>query len=144
MANNISIEGRHGADPELQISQNNTPWMRLRVADSWKDEVVWWTVKLFGEVATNFAAAKASKGDLVMVTGRVVDDSFTAKDGSEVTQIAINGFSIGLNTRFMGSNDAAQRQGGGDPQRMQDSGAWARMSGGGQQYQPPTVDEEPF
>jgi len=81
----VTVRGRLGHNPELQMSAANKPWLRVRVAtnrrirtpEGWTDgQTSWYEVKLWGDFARN-AAESLRKGDAVIVQGPLYIDEYT-------------------------------------------------------------------
>lgn len=81
----VTVRGRLGHNPELQMSAANKPWLRARVAtnrrirtpEGWADgQTSWYEVKLWGDFARN-AAESLRKGDAVIVQGPLYIDEYT-------------------------------------------------------------------
>ncbi|MCY4058857.1 MAG: single-stranded DNA-binding protein [Gammaproteobacteria bacterium] len=146
MSNQITVAGalglRKGTSLELRHGQSGKAYMQFRLADNWTSNgektTVWWTVKVWGDLAQDLKALNPQAGDLLIVTGRVMPNEWIDQDGNERNEIALHAFDIGKNVRFLAREG---RQEGDEPQRMQSSSAFHQMSGGAPQDHP---DEEPF
>lgn len=108
MSANITLDGRCGRDPELKISANGKAVTRMSVVTNgrkkdesgqWVDtDTTWWNITWFGAVA-EAVAEQVTKGDRVVVTGRVRDEKWTAPDGSERSTKAVVGDTFGVRKR---------------------------------------------
>ena len=81
--NNISIAGRAGSDPEVRYFENGNIVAKVSVAVRRDRELTdWFRVEVWGkqaEVLGNFV----KKGQMVGISGRMVEDKYTGKDGNE-------------------------------------------------------------
>ena len=104
----ITLDGRAGRDPELKITSNGKAVTRLSVvtngrkkdeAGEWIDtDTTWWNITYFGAVA-EAVAEQVTKGDRVIITGRVRDEKWTTPDGAERSTKAVVGDSFGVRKR---------------------------------------------
>lgn len=89
----VTIRGNVAADPKMFKGEGKTPFAALRVAStprrfnrgSEKMEdgpTEWFTVKTFGELATNVAES-LHRGQPVLVRGRLQTETYTAKDSHD-------------------------------------------------------------
>jgi len=80
------IEGRLGQDPEVRYTQSNKAVANLSIATTFKDRqgeerTNWQRVQAWGKCAEG--AARLSKGDHVVVIGRVQTRKWQDKDGKD-------------------------------------------------------------
>jgi single-strand DNA-binding protein len=89
------IIGRIGNEPELKFFQSGTCKLQLSVAvnkpgakrdDGQKPD--WFKAELWGDEAQS-AADTLHKGDLVDVTGRISTDTWTNRNGEQVTDLVV-------------------------------------------------------
>lgn len=87
--NQVKLSGRLGADPELKETSNGKVMARIRMATDegyrntrgeWVSNTQWHLVVAWGKIAQN-AAAQLVKGQEVQVEGRLMNRSYTDKDG---------------------------------------------------------------
>jgi single-strand DNA-binding protein len=86
----FTITGRAGADPELRYLDGGKAVAKARIAvNNGKDnEPHWFTVEAWEDLAEQLANS-ASKGSLVIATGRVGTKKWTNKAGEERTDMVI-------------------------------------------------------
>lgn len=111
--NRITVNGNLGADPELKYSQAGMAILKLRVADSYgRDEkrtTIWHNVTAFGDLAEN-SAGSLTKGNRVMIEGRLTEDNYTNKEGVEVKRYEILADDIALSLRFANTDPVERTQ----------------------------------
>ena len=99
MSNHITITGKLGQEPELKYSQAGKAVVTFTVADNYgKDEkkkTTWHNVIAFGSLAEHFAST-CTKGDTVIVSGRLEQDEFTKQDGTKVKSMKIIADDLGV------------------------------------------------
>ena len=112
---NITVKGNVGQEPELKYSKNNMAFVTLSVAytprskqgEQWVDgETMWFRVVQFGTKAEATVDA-IRKGDSVIVTGELKQNTYTDKEGKEKTTLEIVAENIGLLPRLVKSNKAS-------------------------------------
>jgi single-strand DNA-binding protein len=97
MSAQTTLTGNLVADPELTFGGKGTAVARFRVATSrrimknneWTaSETTFWRCKAFGKLAENIAES-LTKGDAVIVVGRVLIEQYETADGQkrETTQV---------------------------------------------------------
>ena len=100
----ITLIGRVGQNPE-KIG-NGIPGIRFRVVTSdavktdrgWEDkDTSWWTVKAWRTVAQQ-AMQTLQKGNEVMITGTIAEDSWTDSNGNKRSTYEVTADYIGLTT----------------------------------------------
>lgn len=133
MPNNLTLTGRLAADPEVRFSPNgdavasgrvaDTPRIKDRQTGDWKDgETLWLSFTLWGKKAEALADA-AKKGDLVVITGHLIQRSFEGKHGEQRTVIEVKAAEVAVVPR-------AESQGAGWSRDKRTAGAdpWANQS----------------
>ena len=93
--NNCRITGRLGRDVELRYTQSGMPLASFSLANNHrtgagenaKDITTWFNVKAFKKTAE--AIARCAKGTEMYVEGRIQENKFTGKDGTEKKTIEI-------------------------------------------------------
>jgi len=86
--NLVILHGRLGQDPELRFTQSGTAVLKMSVAtdddvkrgDKWEKETTWHRVVMFGKRAEG-VSKHLSKGDSVLVHGRIKNGSYEDKEG---------------------------------------------------------------
>ncbi len=110
----ITLTGRVVADPELKFGQNGNAVLNLRVVTSarrktdegWQDvDTTFWRVAAFRQLAEN-AAESLSKGDGVIVVGKVKSREWSDKDGNKQVSWEVTADNIGLDLRWSASKSA--------------------------------------
>ncbi len=86
----LQLTGRLGADPEMRVSSNGNSFLTFSLAVRVsKDSSIWVDVIAFGENAKFIQdETSPSKGDLVMVYGRLLADSYE-KEGQLFPKIKV-------------------------------------------------------
>lgn len=95
MSAGVTLVGRVVADPELRFSAKGNAVLKLRVVTAarkfdketqkWGDEdVTWWSVTAFKQLAENVAEC-LTKGDQVVVVGKVRSREYDDNDGNKRT-----------------------------------------------------------
>jgi len=88
--NQIVLAGNLTRDPELRYSQAGNPVLKLGMAvnnrmkkgDEWVDDPCYIDITLFGKTA-EYIAERTSKGQPILVSGRLQYRTWTADDGSK-------------------------------------------------------------
>ena len=100
------LVGNLTADVELRVSQGGKPWGSARMAikpfvagGGEQPETEYINLVLFGSLAEN-VSDRCHKGDRIVVTGRLEDDTWTGSDGvvRPGQKIVVDG--CGLDLRF--------------------------------------------
>jgi len=105
----ITLTGRLGADPEIRFGATGMAILKLRVVTSrrykdqetgkWEDaDKTWWSVAAFRQIAEN-AAESLSKGDEVIVVGKVKQRQYETPEGEKRTVTEVTADQIGPNLR---------------------------------------------
>lgn len=101
--NTITVIGNVGRDPELRVTASGLQVITFSVADTiGKDDkktTVWHDIKAFGEQAEN-VAARVTKGQRVVVIGRLNKEKYTGKDGVEKQRVEIIADDVCLSLRW--------------------------------------------
>ena len=140
MSNTITITGRLANDPELRFAASGVAMCNISVPDQkrvknaagqWEDAsaTTWFRVTVFKEAAESLAE-HARKGDMVVVTGRLITREWTNKDGEVKSSLEVDYATVAV----VPSAPKAQRASGGQ------QGGW----GGQQQADPWASPEAPF
>jgi len=90
--NNVTIVGNLTRDPELRFTPNGTPVAGFGIAvnkryqnkstGEWESEADFFNVSVWFKLAEN-CAESLSKGDRVLISGRISQDSWDDKDGQK-------------------------------------------------------------
>jgi len=99
----ITVTGRVGNDPNLRFSPEGKAVINFSLAvtpsqktgDGWVDkETIWFSCSLWRHAEA--AADQLSKGQLVVVTGRLSIKSYTSKTGEAKTDLVIDADGFGI------------------------------------------------
>jgi len=101
--NNITTKGNIGSDPEIKFvgdlaiasySVGHTPRKKNKSTQAWEDgETMWYRVTFFGSKAEGIVDNYV-KGDTVLLTGMLAQNTYTNKDGKTITGLEITGQEI--------------------------------------------------
>jgi single-strand DNA-binding protein len=103
----ISLVGNLGNDPDLRYTPNGVAVCDLRVATTprrevggvWEDkETLWFTISCWRELAENVAQS-FKKGDRLVITGRLLQQTYVREDGSTSTKMLIEAVGVGPDVR---------------------------------------------
>jgi single-strand DNA-binding protein len=143
--NNITVVGNATRDPELRYLTSGTALANFGVAvnrryqknGEWEEEVSFFDVVCWRELADNVSES-VSKGDRVIVTGRLEQRSWETQDGDKRSKVEIVADEVGPSLRWATAQISKIRRDG-------PSGG----GGGGSEparNEPPSYDdaEEPF
>lgn len=117
--NSCTFIGNLTRDPELRFTSGGSPVVGLGIAvnEKWTDrngaeheKVLFLDVSAWRELAEN-AAESLSKGDRVLVTGKLRDASYE-KDGASVKKLELEAFEITPSLRFARVSVAKQSAAG--------------------------------
>lgn len=94
--NSVTISGNLTRDPEIRTSASGSEWATFTVAvnerkkngEKWEDVSSYIDCKAFGWLASN-AVAKLSKGSRAVVHGRLVQERWQDKDGSNRSALRV-------------------------------------------------------
>lgn len=96
-------------DPILQFGKSGTAWMKARISvkpyvpgAAVQPDAEFFDLVAFGSLAEHVCET-CNKGDRLVVSGRLEDDTWTGRDGSERTTTKLIADAIGLDLRFAGS-----------------------------------------
>jgi single-strand DNA-binding protein len=146
--NSVTLVGNVTKDPELRYTTGGRGVAsfglavnrRYQVNGEWQEQVSFFNIVAWGDLGEN-AAASISKGNRVIVTGRLEQRSYETKEGEKRSVTEVIADELGPSLRWaqvqierISRDDAATRSGG--------SGG----GGGGASRAPDPVygDEEPF
>lgn len=103
MTNHITIHGNIGQPPELKYTNSQLEVAEFTVADNYgKDEkkkTTWHNVVVFGKLALNVAST-FTKGESVIIAGRLEQEEYTKKDGSKGKSIRVIADEVGYSLRW--------------------------------------------
>lgn len=144
--NLVILHGRLGQDPELRFTQSGTAVLKMSVAtddqvkrgDRWEKETTWHRVVLFGKRAEG-VSKHLSKGDSVVVHGRIKNGSYEDKEGIKryTTDVIVDHFEFAGSKRDGNrSSGDDSRAGGGGEQRSRDG-----IGSGGRKPDPGPPDD---
>lgn len=101
--NNITIHGTVGQEPELRYSGSQMAILTFSVADNYgkddKKKTTWHNVVVFNKLAENVANS-ITKGDTVLITGRIEQEEFTKKDGTKGKSMKLVADEVGVSCRW--------------------------------------------
>jgi single-strand DNA-binding protein len=88
--NNITVSGRLGGDPEIRFTTSGRAVTSATLAvdhrfqrnGEWESETSWLNVVAWADLGEHFAAS-CSKGDRVIVVGRMSQRSYETKEGEK-------------------------------------------------------------
>lgn len=121
--NNVTVVGNITRDPELRFTSAGTAmatfgiavnrrWMN-RQSNEWEEETSFFNVTCWREMAEN-AGNSLSKGDRVIVTGRLQQRSWETNDGDKRSVVEIQADEIGPSIRWATATiEKNERRGGG-------------------------------
>ena len=103
MTNHITIHGNIGQPPELKYTSSQLEVAEFTVADNYgkddKKKTTWHNVVVFGKLALNIAST-FTKGDSVIIAGRLEQEEYTKKDGSKGKSIRVIADEVGYSLRW--------------------------------------------
>ena len=103
MTNHITIHGNIGQPPELKYTNSQLEVAEFTVADNYgkddKKKTTWHNVVVFGKLALNIAST-FTKGDSVIIAGRLEQEEYTKKDGSKGKSIRVIADEVGYSLRW--------------------------------------------
>lgn len=102
--------GHLTADPELRFTQSGVPVASATIAcnerkynsqtNAWEDTPpVFWRFTVWRALAENFAET-ASKGDRVIVTGKITENEFTTRDGDQRRVKEVDADEVAMSLRY--------------------------------------------
>jgi single-strand DNA-binding protein len=149
--NTITIIGNVTRDPELRYLTSGTALAQLGVAvnrrymqnNEWQEETSFFDVVCWRDLADNVSES-ISKGDRVIVTGRLEQRSWETQDGDKRSKVEIVADEVGPSLRWATARIEKIRRDG-------PAGGGSTGGGGGGNYEPPRDEpksyddaEEPF
>lgn len=99
----ITFQGRIGNDPQINFTQSGRAVANFSVAvtprtkdgDKWVDkDTLWFRVSLWRNAEA--AIDELEKGDLVTVSGKFANNSYTTKEGELKTSLEVDADHVGL------------------------------------------------
>lgn len=102
--------GNLTADPELRFTQSGVPVASATIAcserkynsqtNAWEDTPpVFWRFTVWRAIAENFVET-ASKGDRVIVTGKITENEFTTREGEQRRVKEIDADEVAMSLRY--------------------------------------------
>ncbi|HAS12419.1 single-stranded DNA-binding protein [Acidimicrobiia bacterium EGI L10123] len=149
--NTITIIGNVTRDPELRYLTSGTALAQLGVAvnrrymqnNEWQEETSFFDVVCWRDLADNVSES-ISKGDRIIVTGRLEQRSWETQDGDKRSKVEIVADEVGPSLRWATARIEKIRRDG-------PAGGSTGGGGGGGNYEPPRDEpksyddaEEPF
>lgn len=129
----ITVSGNVAAAPGLRIAggapvtsfrMGATPRRYDKATETWvDDETLWFTVTAWRALAEH-CASSLTKGDKVLVTGKLTQSSWTGDDGTVRTGLEVDASSVGLDLS-RSSAVATRRPSGGRSDTAEPAGARA-------------------
>ncbi len=150
--NTITIIGNVTRDPELRYLTSGTALAQLGVAvnrrymqnNEWQEETSFFDVVCWRDLADNVSES-ISKGDRIIVTGRLEQRSWETQDGDKRSKVEIVADEVGPSLRWATARIEKIRRDG------PAGGSTGGGGGGGGSYEPPRDEpksyddaEEPF
>lgn len=147
--NTITIIGNVTRDPELRYLTSGTALAQLGVAvnrryqqnGEWQEDTSFFDVVCWRELADNVSES-ISKGDRIIVTGRLEQRSWETQDGDKRSKVEIVADEVGPSLRWATARIEKIRR---------DGPGGGNAGGGGGNYEPPRDEptsyddaEEPF
>ena len=143
----ITVIGNLTADPEIRYTSSgaavcsftvaSTPRTFDRQAGEWRDgDTLFMRCSAWREMAENVAES-LTKGSRVIVQGRLVQRSYTARDGSERTSMELQVDEVGASLRYAKAQLTRVARAGGAGGGYQQAPAQGGYNAGGYQQQAP-------
>lgn len=91
MLNNVQIQGRIGNEIEIRVTKNMHRFARMSLAvgrDLNSDGVDWINIIAWDNLA-DIASKYFAKGDMAIISGRLVNNRYTNKNGNEIDEIEV-------------------------------------------------------
>lgn len=117
MSTSITITGNVTEDPRLNFTREGAPAANFTVADNsfrrdengdWQQtDASFWTVAVFGSQAER-VAEQVTKGQRVMVTGRIHTDEWTDKNGNRRRDLRVKADEVAVSLKFGPKNGTDQ------------------------------------
>ena len=106
MINRVVIEGRLVADPEVKTSKSGKDYSKFNIAvNSYGDKAEYFTIMAWDKAVEPIAGA--SKGQVVVVDGRLQQNVWEDKDGNKRYDVQVAAYAISTHAR---SSKAAPKQ----------------------------------
>lgn len=152
MSNNVTLVGNLVDDPELRFTPSGVAMAKLRIAvnrrwrdrqsGEWQEDTSFFNVVVWGEHGENVADS-LTKGDRVIVTGRLDQRSWETDQGDKRSVVEVIADEVGPSLRWATAEiEKSERKGSGDQGGGDRSDrAPAPTPSGGSEY---SADEEPF
>jgi single-strand DNA-binding protein len=146
-SNFITMIGNLTDDPELRFTQGGTPVSNFRIASNRRytgrdgqqqEETVFMTVNCWRDMAEN-AAESLSKGDRIIVIGRIKVRSYENREGQTVWVTEIEADEVAPSLRWARAevNKTPRDSAGGDSGSKSGGSGWDNAP-------PPSDDDVPF
>lgn len=101
--NHITIHGNVSQQPEMRVTTSGMQVLSFGVADSYgkddKKKTTFHNITVFGTLAENVGRS-ISKGDSVIVSGRLETEEYTKKDGSTAKYTKVIADEVGFSMRW--------------------------------------------
>jgi single-strand DNA-binding protein len=151
--NTVTLVGNVTRDPELRYTTGGRGVAsfglavnrRYQVNGEWQEQVSFFNIVAWGDLGENLAAS-VSKGNRVIVTGRLEQRSYETKDGDKKTVTEVIADEAGPSLRWATAEIARIERNDSASSHSRGGGSGGSSSGARQQRQPDPVygDEEPF
>ncbi len=122
-ANHVTVVGNLTRDPELRFTPNGTPVAGFGVAvnrryqnkqtNEWVEDTSFFNVTVWFKLAEN-CAESLSKGDRVLVDGRLEQRRWETKEGDKRSVVEIVAFNVGPSLQFATCKISRNEKSGGD------------------------------
>ena len=115
-----TTEGNLTRDPELRYTPSGKPVVTLGIAENRrftdnsgaeKEITNFYDVEAWGSLAENISES-LNKGDRVVVTGRLKQDTWQNEDGSNRSKVVIVADSVGVSLRWASVTSIVKNNGG--------------------------------
>lgn len=122
MTSHVTLAGNLTRDPELRFTAGGkgvasfglAVSRRYQVNNEWQEQTSFFNVTAWGTLAENLAAS-LSKGARVIVSGRLEQRDYEAKDGAKRSVVEVVADEIGPSLRWARATvERVERAGGGD------------------------------
>jgi single-strand DNA-binding protein len=163
MSSNVTLIGNITRDPELRYTAGgqaiatfgvavNRRWQN-RQTQAWEESTSFFDVVCWGALGTNVADS-LSKGDRVIISGRLEQRSWETQDGEKRSKIEVVADEVGPSVRWATARpEKTERRGPGQGQGQGGQQSYAGRGGGSEAAYAPAgapaaggfdSDEEPF
>lgn len=118
--NNVNLSGNLTRDPDLRSTQSGTPVCSLRIASNdrfksqsgeWEDRPNYFSITVWKGMG-EWVANNLSKGDAVVVSGRLTWREWTAQDGGKRESVEVTADSVVPVPKGGGGGGGGNRDGG--------------------------------